>query len=488
MDITIHFNNGKGSFKTDLSLFLPCTKGDFSRLLSMVDEDPDNFTVVSSISEYITGRIDELKSRIENAWGANKKAFQSEIEKLSSLHNVLSKKYGISEIEQAPEKIKLKKADFYTMIMGENRNLIAVLKSGYIFRMEEFTFAVYKNNKGFSNYCIIIPSIGLECASCNKRNEIISSITPNLIRLIREKVNNGEFAEYEKRFHKVFHDCMENDSVTILEKPVALMQRITADEPETAEQATNTAENAHEQTAEQAQEQPETTAEQPAQDTQTAQTMGEHDTGEQAPETAKTALFYYGMLHRGFSIGCQPMAGLIRREDSTDKRYYDVLVYDRELSDGELSDYELEYIQLATEQAPETDTTGHAENHEPGEDFPTTDQEQPDTVEQDTTGIEQTATGIEQPDTTGQPATVEQTSAQTTEAHEQARTSPNRPTKTTPRQAIKAHNGAKRTQARETRRKPVLFQNRLKKPLKSPPILALVAVVVAFVTPSKKAA
>lgn len=53
----------------------------------------------------------------------------------------------------------------------------------------------------------------------------------------------------------------------------------------------------------------------------------------------------YVMRLRGFSPGCQPMKGLIRREDSTSRRYWDVLVYNRKLTEKELKDYELDEIQ-----------------------------------------------------------------------------------------------------------------------------------------------
>ena len=50
----------------------------------------------------------------------------------------------------------------------------------------------------------------------------------------------------------------------------------------------------------------------------------------------------YGMRLRGFSIGCQPMNGLIRREDDTSGKYHDILMYDRELTEKELVEYELD--------------------------------------------------------------------------------------------------------------------------------------------------
>ena len=54
--------------------------------------------------------------------------------------------------------------------------------------------------------------------------------------------------------------------------------------------------------------------------------------------------YRYGMRLRGFSIGCQPMNGLDRREDDPTGRYHDILVYKRELTEQELDDYELDYI------------------------------------------------------------------------------------------------------------------------------------------------
>ena len=55
--------------------------------------------------------------------------------------------------------------------------------------------------------------------------------------------------------------------------------------------------------------------------------------------------YRYGMRMRGFSIGCQPKAGLIRREDCDNGEYYDIIVYDRPLSELEIRDYELDDLQ-----------------------------------------------------------------------------------------------------------------------------------------------
>lgn len=54
--------------------------------------------------------------------------------------------------------------------------------------------------------------------------------------------------------------------------------------------------------------------------------------------------YYYGMRLRGFSPACQPMDGLLRREDDPTGEFYDILVYNRGLSDEERSDYSLTFI------------------------------------------------------------------------------------------------------------------------------------------------
>lgn len=59
-------------------------------------------------------------------------------------------------------------------------------------------------------------------------------------------------------------------------------------------------------------------------------------------------VYEYGMRHRGFSIGCQPMDGLLERRDSTLEEYYDFLRYDRMLTANELRDYELDFIREVT--------------------------------------------------------------------------------------------------------------------------------------------
>ena len=54
--------------------------------------------------------------------------------------------------------------------------------------------------------------------------------------------------------------------------------------------------------------------------------------------------YKYGMRLRGFSPGCQPKEGFIRREDDTTGRYHDILIYNRQLSGKERSDYELDCL------------------------------------------------------------------------------------------------------------------------------------------------
>lgn len=61
--------------------------------------------------------------------------------------------------------------------------------------------------------------------------------------------------------------------------------------------------------------------------------------------------YIYGMRLRGFSLGAQPMKGLIRVFDSENKEkldpsnfYHDLIEYERELTDEELERYELDKV------------------------------------------------------------------------------------------------------------------------------------------------
>ena len=64
-------------------------------------------------------------------------------------------------------------------------------------------------------------------------------------------------------------------------------------------------------------------------------------------------MYLYGMIHRGFSIGCQPMDGLVEKQDANGRRgkngreFWDILAYNRKLSDQELINFELEEIEEA---------------------------------------------------------------------------------------------------------------------------------------------
>lgn len=55
-------------------------------------------------------------------------------------------------------------------------------------------------------------------------------------------------------------------------------------------------------------------------------------------------MYIYGMRLRGFSLGAQPMRGLVDAFDDKDGKYYSILCYNRLLSNKELSDYELDFI------------------------------------------------------------------------------------------------------------------------------------------------
>ena len=54
--------------------------------------------------------------------------------------------------------------------------------------------------------------------------------------------------------------------------------------------------------------------------------------------------YKYGMRLRGFSIGCQPRKGFVERQDDTEGKYHDIIIYNRELTEDELNKYELDRL------------------------------------------------------------------------------------------------------------------------------------------------
>ena len=68
-------------------------------------------------------------------------------------------------------------------------------------------------------------------------------------------------------------------------------------------------------------------------------------------------LYYYGMRNRGFSIGCQPMKGILWSEEDATGKYHDILVYGRKLTDAEVRDFELDFIKGPNEMTISVDTS-----------------------------------------------------------------------------------------------------------------------------------
>lgn len=55
-------------------------------------------------------------------------------------------------------------------------------------------------------------------------------------------------------------------------------------------------------------------------------------------------MFMYGMRNRPYSIGCQPMGGLVRVEEDNSGKYWNILYYAFPLLDREQDDFELDYL------------------------------------------------------------------------------------------------------------------------------------------------
>lgn len=54
-------------------------------------------------------------------------------------------------------------------------------------------------------------------------------------------------------------------------------------------------------------------------------------------------MYKYGMRLRPYGIGCQP-SGVVKREDDTTGKYWDIIYYEKELSEDDASHYSLDYL------------------------------------------------------------------------------------------------------------------------------------------------
>ena len=68
------------------------------------------------------------------------------------------------------------------------------------------------------------------------------------------------------------------------------------------------------------------------------------ENAEEEDVTQDAVEYKYGMRLRGFAPLCQPKYGFLRREDSSDDRYWDIIVYNRELDEDEMKHYDLDRV------------------------------------------------------------------------------------------------------------------------------------------------
>lgn len=70
----------------------------------------------------------------------------------------------------------------------------------------------------------------------------------------------------------------------------------------------------------------------------------------EAQDNSNDSIYLYGMRNRGFSIGCQPMDGLVGLSSMERSEYYDVIMYARKLDNKEMQDFELDYLGMENNQ------------------------------------------------------------------------------------------------------------------------------------------
>lgn len=213
--LNIKYLHGKSCI--DLTKIIPCSKKEFSLILSMLERA--DYTEANRAALFIHNYInkvvnDLIKAREKYAAGKTEyqktqyKKYTSDIKKYIS-NNDLLKDFNIPSIEdpETTETVKLKKDYVFTIGMKQNDYVIRRY-DGYSFTVSGFKFAAYKQYK---NYVVVFAENGLKVCDAEKKNDIVSS-TIAVMEKIKDllKMQSEKLTDARKIFVKTWN---ENDIV-----------------------------------------------------------------------------------------------------------------------------------------------------------------------------------------------------------------------------------------------------------------------------------
>ena len=206
MKFEIEYKNGRGKFAVDLEQLLPCSAGDFKRLLSFVDLSSDPAGNADKLFSFMASQVESLKKAREeenacSSCGKEKIAkINAAIKKYISHAAALSKNYGTMEITDDAAKIILRPAKVYSLICENGVECIKEF-DGWTFEKAGFSFDVRKDDN--SRYIIMLHGTGLKCARADKKSQVPLEITPAVIELLSAPESRERISEAENHCKKM---------------------------------------------------------------------------------------------------------------------------------------------------------------------------------------------------------------------------------------------------------------------------------------------
>ena len=206
----IEYKNGRGKFAVDLEQLLPCSAGDFKRLLSFVNLSDDPAGNADKLFSFMACQVEDLKKAREkenacSSCGKEKIAkINATLKNYISHAAALSKDYGTPEITDDAAKIVLKSAKVYSLIRENGVDCVKEF-DGWTFEKSGFTFDVRKDEN--RRYIIMLHGTGLKCAAADQKNRVPLEITPAVAEILSTPENQARISEAKNYCKKLMAEA-----------------------------------------------------------------------------------------------------------------------------------------------------------------------------------------------------------------------------------------------------------------------------------------
>lgn len=196
--VKISYKGGRGLFQIVTKQIFKFNRHEMNVFMGMLDDCPDRETITEQINDYAAfcvGILDRFRKLAkENDKQEEIAEFSAAIKKFCTVSAALADRYNLEAITDEENEIRFKSSDVYDIHKGN----VIVKSAGWIFTRHGLTFTVRKRDNG--GYAIIVPSCGISAAFVEKRNQIAGTLSAEFVQKIRNIIENGSYAETEKRF------------------------------------------------------------------------------------------------------------------------------------------------------------------------------------------------------------------------------------------------------------------------------------------------